>query len=398
MSDTPANDARTASRPVRLLLAVDSLEVGGAERHVVDLALAMRRLGHEVEVACSVAGELSAPLAEEGLTVRPLLDRRVKRRVGAGYAWRLGRLVRSGRFDLVHAHIYASAAASALATLGTGVPLVVTEHTEGAWQGQPARLVSRLVYGRARRVIAVSGQIQSRLLARDGVPPEKISVIPNAVIPSLGRLRDSSSVLPDVPMDRPLVGVVARLQPEKGISTFLKAAASVRARVPDALFLVVGDGPLRGELHAFARASGLSDGVRFLGHRTEAREIVGLLDVLVVPSFTEGAPLIVLEAMASGVPVVASAVGGIPDQVRHGREALLVEPGDPGALGEALVGLLRDPSLARRLADAGLRRTEREFNHETMVRRVEAVYRAALGPWDTGGGTATREQELETVE
>ena len=395
--DTSALEARMASGPVRLLLVVDSLDVGGAERHVVDLALAMRRVGYEVEVACSAAGELSAALEREGLPLRPLLGRRVKRRVDAGYALELRRLVRRGRFDLVHAHIYASAAASALATLGTGVPLVVTEHTEGAWQGWQARLVSRLVYRRARRVISVSGPIRDRLLRRDGVPPEKISVIPNAVIPNPGRLQRSSAP-PDVSDERPLVGTVARLQPEKGITTLLKAASSVCAEVPDARFLVVGDGPLRGELLALARSLGLSDRVRFLGHRSDAREIVGALDVLVVPSLTEGAPLIVLEAMASGVPVVASAVGGIPDQVRHAKEGLLVEPGDPGALGEALVDLLRDPARARRLGEAGLRRTEREFGHETMVRRVQAVYRAALGLGETGDGIAPEEKELEAVE
>ena len=397
MVDAWADDARTASRPVRLLLVVDSLDIGGAERHVVDLALALRRRGHEVEVACSVAGELSASFVEEGLPVRPLLDRRIKRRVGVGYARALGRLVRRGRFDLVHAHIYASAAASALATVGTGVPLVVTEHTEGAWQGRWARLVSRLVYRRARRVIAVSGSIRERLIARDGVTPEKISVIPNAVIPTPGRLGDPYSVPPDVPQGRPLVGVVARLQPEKGVTALLNAAANVCAEMPEARFLVVGDGPLRGELTALARTLGLSERVRFLGHRSDAREVVGMLDVLVVPSLTEGAPLIVLEAMASGVPVVASGVGGIPDQVRHGQEGLLVKPGDPDALGQALVGLLRDPARARRLGDAGLRRTETEFGHGTMVRRVEAVYRTVLGPRWTEG-TAPKEKELEIVE
>ena len=101
--------------------------------------------------------------------------------------------------------------------------------------------------------------------------------------------------------------------------------------------------------------------------------------MLVVPSFTEGAPLVVLEAMAAGVPVVASAVGGIPDQVRHGREGLLVPPGDPAALGDALLGLLRDPPRARRLGEAGRRRAASRFGHEAMVRQIEAVYDDALG-------------------
>ena len=366
-------------KAVRLLLVVDSLEVGGAERHVVDLAVALCREGHEVTVACSVAGELSDPLDGANVPVRVLLDRLVKRRVSVAYARGLRRLIGEGRYDLVHAHIYASAAASALATSGTGVPLVVTEHTEGAWQGRCAHLVSRLIYRRARRMIAVSSPIRGRLIERDGVPPEKINLIPNAVIPASDGHASTSGVLPDEWRKGPLVGVVARLQPEKGVADFLKAVARVSAACPEARFLVVGEGPLREELLGLVDRLGLRGRVRFLGHRPDARDLIGLFDVLVVPSLTEGTPLIVLEAMAGGVPVVASAVGGIPDQVRHDREGLLIPPGDTTALGDVLLELLQDPDRARRLGEAGRRRADSEFAHAGMVRKIEAVYHAALG-------------------
>lgn len=361
------------------MLVVDSLEVGGAERHVVDLAVALRRKGHGVTVACSATGGLSDLLDGANVPVRVLLDRLVKRRVSVTYARGLRRLVREQRFDLVHAHIYASAAASALATVGTGVPLVVTEHTEGAWQGRHARLLSRLIYRRARSVIAVSSPIRGRLLERDGVPPEKISFIPNAVISASGRKPGTTSTLPDERREGPLVGVVARLQPEKGVANFLKAAARVSAACPAARFLVVGDGPLREVLLRLADRLGLRERVRFLGHRADARELVGLLDVLVVPSLTEGTPLIVLEAMAAGVPLVASAVGGVTDQVRHGKEGLLIPPGDATALGDALLELLQDPDRAHRLGEAGRRRADSVFSHAAMVRKIEGVYHAALG-------------------
>jgi glycosyltransferase involved in cell wall biosynthesis len=135
---------------------------------------------------------------------------------------------------------------------------------------------------------------------------------------------------------------------------------------------------LREELLGFAKRGALRERVRFLGYRADARALVGLLDVLVVPSLTEGSPLIVLEAMAAGVPVVASAVGGIPDQVRHGEEGLLVPPDDPDALAETLGTLLRNPTRARRLGEAGRRRAGNEFCHDTLVRRIEAIYCAAL--------------------
>ena len=365
-------------KPLRLLLVVDSLEVGGAERHVVDLAAALRRKGHEVEVACSVAGGLAQRLQEDGVPFRPLTERLVKRRVSPAYARGVGRLLREKRFDLVHAHIYASAVAAAIATRRTGPRLVITEHTEAAWQTWWTRRVSRWAHGRASHTIAVSTPIRRRLIGKDRVPHERISLIPNAVIPADDDPPDLSGTLPDGWLEGPLVGVVARLQPEKGVATFLKAAARVSKASPEARFLVVGDGPLREELLGLAGRLGMEDRVRFLGYRTDARALIGLLDVLVVPSLTEGSPLIVLEAMAAGVPVVASAVGGIPDQARHGEEGLLVPPGDPEALAGAMGELLRDPSRARLLGAAGRRRTENEFSHETLVRRIEGIYRAVL--------------------
>jgi glycosyltransferase involved in cell wall biosynthesis len=368
----------TRARPLRLLLVVDSLEVGGAERHVVDLAMALHRKGHEVEVACSVSGGLSEPLEAAGVPVWPLTRRLVKRRVSVAYARGIRRLLRERRFDLVHAHIFASAVAAAIATLGKEAPLVITEHTEASWQTWRTRRVSRWAHRRAKRVIAVSTPIERRLIERDGVPPHLVTRIPNAVIPASDEPPDPAGALPDGWVEGPLVGVVARLQPEKGVANFLKAAARVSEISPRARFLVVGDGPLREELLNLVEHLGISERVRFLGYRTDSRALMGLMDLLVVPSLTEGSPLIVLEAMAAGVPVVASAVGGIPDQVRHGREGILVPPDDPDALGDALGALLRDPAYARRLGEAGRRRTENEFSHETLVRRIEAVYRAAI--------------------
>ena len=360
------------------MLVVDSLEVGGAERHVVDLAVALSRKEFEVTVACSVAGDLSESLEEANVPVRSLLDQLVKRRVSAAYGRELRRLAKEERFDLVHAHVYASAAAAAIATVGTGVPLVVTEHTEAIWRGRRARLVTRWFCRRASRVIAVSDAVKRRLVKQDDVPPEKIAVIPNAV-PANPDSGSGTPPLRDELRDRPLVGVLARLQPEKGVATFLKAGAHVAKVVPQACFIVVGDGPLRTELEVLVRRLCMEQNVRFLGFRSDPRALIELLEVLVVPSLTEGAPLVVLEAMAAGVPIVASAVGGIPDQIRHEGEGLLVPPGDPAALGDAVLKLLRDPGLARRMGASGCRKATTVFSHAKMVARTEDVYRAALG-------------------
>jgi glycosyltransferase involved in cell wall biosynthesis len=363
---------------VRLLLVVDSLEVGGAERQVVDLAVALRRKGYGITVACSVTGDLSGALEEADIPVRPLLRRLVKRRLSLVYAWRLRRLLRKERFDLVHTHIYASVVAAAIATLGSDVPLVITEHTEASWQNWRARWVSRWVYRRVARIIAVSTPIRRRLIERDNVHPDLIAIVPNAVVSASEPHADAQ--LPAELRERSLVGVVARLQPEKGVANFLKAAARIAPQFPGAHFVVAGDGPLRQQLADLTEDLGLKSRVHFLGFRSDASALMRFLDVLVVPSLSEGSPLVTLEAMAAGVPVVASAVGGIPDQIRHDKEGLLVPPDDTKTLGDALLALLHDPARARQLGQAGHRRTTSQFSHAAMVRRIEDVYHAVLGP------------------
>jgi glycosyltransferase involved in cell wall biosynthesis len=383
-----------ASGPIRLLLVVDSLEMGGAERQVVDLAVALRRKGYGITVACSVAGELADALERADVPVRPLLKRLVKRHLSLAYAWRLRRSLKRENFDLVHAHIYASIAAAAIATLGMDVPLVITEHTEASWQRRRARWVSRWIYSRVERIIAVSTPIRRRLIERDDVHPDLITIVPNAMTSTSEPLADAS--LPTELRERPLVGVVARLQPEKGVEYFLRAAARVAAKFPEAHFVVAGDGPLRHELVALSEDLGLRERVHFLGFRSDASELMESLDVLVVPSLTEGSPLVTLEAMAAGVPVVASAVGGIPDQIRHDREGLLVPPGDAAAISDALLTLLRDPARASRLGEAARRRAASRFSHDTMVRRIEDVYRDVLGR-PAAQSIAPDEPELRTT-
>ena len=181
------------------------------------------------------------------------------------------------------------------------------------------------------------------------------------------------------------------------MANFLKAAVRVAPQFPEAHFVIAGDGPLRQELVALAEDLGLRDRVHFLGFRSDASALMGSLDVLVVPSLTEGSPLVTLEAMAAGVPVVASAVGGIPDQVRHGKEGLLVPPGDTGAMGDAIVALLRDPARARSLGEAGRRRATSEFSHAAMVRRIEDVYRDILGRPAPQSITPEEEPELRAT-
>lgn len=361
---------------MRILMVVDSLQVAGGERHAVDLACALVERGHTVAVACASGGALQHVLARNYIPVHVLLDRAVKRRVSVRFALQLRQVLDDHHMDLVHAHMYASAAAGALAVAGRAVPFVTTEHSQAGWRGAVNRQVSRSVLGRAGACIAVSSGIRQRLIQVDRVQASRVFTIANTVLPAVHGGKFPAGL---VHGEHSLVGVVARLQPEKGVGVFLEAAVHIQRVRPDCRFVIVGDGPLRERLERRAHELDLCDRTQFLGFREDATAIMSLLDVLVVPSLSEGTPLVVLEAMMAGIPIVASCVGGIPQQIRHCHEGLLVPSRDPHALAQACLALLNAPGLAQRLALEAQQRSIQEFDHGTMVDRIEGVYHRVLG-------------------
>ncbi len=350
----------------RVLLAIDSLQLGGAERHVVDLATALRDRGNDVGVACSAAGPLAEELRARRIRLHVLAPSCVKRRTSLRYAHELRRLVRRERPDVVHAHLYASGVAAAFATFVTGIPLVVTEQTEAPWRSARARLTSRFVYRRAAAVIAVSNAIRDVLLTRYGVPAERVRIVRNSVRPMPAA---------SVARNGPTVGAIARLHPEKGLTFLLDAAPRIAALVPDVRFVIVGEGPLRDELEAHAARTGIADRIRFEGGRDDARELIAGFDVLALPSISEGTPLTIVEAMLAEIPVVASAVGGIPEQIEDRRTGFLVPPCDAESLATATVAALTDDPLVQRVRRAARAHAEVEFSHARMVERIAALYR-----------------------
>ena len=349
---------------MRALLIIDSLSVGGAERHLVDLARRLHGRGHTVVVACSVGGPGADELEAAGVRVEVLCRRVVKRRLSVAWAWRLRRLVTSFDPDVVHAHLHAACWAAALALVGSRRRLVMTDQTEGPWRGRLAGAMSTWAYARAERVIAVSEAI-ARRLCDYGVPRERISVVRNTVVPA-------------DPVERPAegrtVGVIARLVPEKGLEDFVEAMAALRGEDGTTRAVIVGDGPLRDALEERCTALGLDGAVAFWGERTDARSLLRKFDVLAVPSRAEGTPLTILEAMWAGVPLVATTAGGIPEQIRDGREALLVSPGDVAGLADALRRVLDRRALARRLAASARHRAATTFSPDRMVDAILAVY------------------------
>ena len=361
----------------RILYVIDSLSIGGAETLLVDLVDAARARGYAPSVAYFTPGPLIAGLEERGvqatrISTAGLRDpRALPRLIG---------LMRRSRPHVVHTHLTKSNLLGQLAARLAGVPLrVLSVHNMDPWRRRRAlSLVHRLATAGAHRQIAVSREVAEFTAASGGTSAEGITVIDNGVDT---RRFDPDAVTPleltefGVPAGRIAVAVIGRLVPQKDHATFLAAAATLADRVPDAHFLIVGQGELRGELERAARSRGLGpDRLTFTGIIRDMPRLLAALDVVVFSSAWEGLPVTLLEAMAMRRCVVTTAVGGIPGVATDGRDALLVPPRDPGALAEAVHAALTDPERRRRIGRAARATIEARFSAATMMERTFALY------------------------
>lgn len=360
----------------QVLAVVDSLEVGGAQMHVLTLGRMLASHGYELTVATAGNGPLVRELRAAGIPVVSLVPRDIQHRLSPGFTARLARMIAVRQVDLIHAHLYSGAVASAVVAPLHGLPLVLTHHSERAWQGPWHRSLSRWADRRADVVISVS----SNLLPAIDAPASRTHLIPNGVAlppapddPASPGMRGALGLPPDAYV----TAWVGRFTEEKDPHAFVRVAARVAARCPHAHFLLVGDGPLRGSVEREVETLGLRSRTTLLGYRRCAAELMPAADVVALTSRREAAPLVVLEAMAASRPVVAGAAGDVPLQVVDGVTGFVLQPGDDGGFAEALARLA-DPALRRRLGEEGRRRAARQFTAELMAQRTLAVYEAVL--------------------
>ena len=333
---------------------IQVFDVGGAELLVVSLARGAREAGHEVGIAAA-PGPLADVLGVEPYPL-PVLERR-KRLVPKG-ALQLRRAIRDFEPDLVHAHNPAMAAIATLATMrGRRPPALVTVHGVPDADYPTAARVLRL----GGLPVVACGDAVASALRDDRV--DVAATIPNAVPPApppAGRRAIADEF--GIPESAPLVVTVGRLAPVKNQSLAIRALTEV----PGARLLVVGDGPLRGELEQAATVAGVADRVTFAGMRSDARALIGAADVAVISSEGEGLPLVALEALAGETPLVATAGRGLRELLTDGETARLVPPGDERALAAAIGEVLGDADLRRRLV-AGGRALAAEHDEAEMV-------------------------------
>ena len=366
---------------LRVFHLIKGLGRGGAE----SLLLGCGGRGEETSVVYGAGyflpwkDALAAPLREVGVEVE-----RFTARTAPGMLAQVPRIasfLRRWRADVLHCHLPLAGVAGRLAGRLAGVPVVYTEHNLMERYHPWTRRANLWTWGLQARVVAVSAEVAASIerhggstvpvrVVRNGVPVDRLRRDPAAGVALRRRL--------GIAEDAPVVGQVAVFRRQKRLDLWLETAREVRRRRPDARFLLVGDGPLRGEVESLARELGLGDAVCFAGLQDDVRPYLSAMDLLLVSSEHEGLPLVLLEAMALELPVVATAVGGMPEVVRDPETGRLVPFGRPAEAAALALELLADPAKREGMGRAARRRVVEKYGTGRMVAELETLYREVV--------------------
>lgn len=372
------------------------LNIGGAASHVINLNRGLGAAQFSSKLISGIEGPAEGsmwdyarsvdvhPVLEQDMTPEASLRMRDIKALG-----HLVSFIRRERPHIVHTHTSKAGLLGRLAARMAGVPVVVhTYHghvLQGYFNPRTTRLLRRLEQALARatdRIVAVSEEVRRDLIAYGVAPPEKIEVISLGLDlePFLHCHERAGEFRSEVGLTNGarLVGIVGRLFPVKNHRLFLDAASRLVQQHLSPHFVVVGDGTLRSEMEQYAIALGLANRVIFTGWRQDVTRIYADLDVLVVSSDQEGTPVAAIEAMASGLPIVATRVGGLAGIVNDGESGYLVPPRDPDALADAIDRVLRHPGTAGRMGQAGRAIARSRYTHERLVSDMQLLYQSLL--------------------
>jgi glycosyltransferase involved in cell wall biosynthesis len=360
---------------VSVAVFLTRFQPGGTERQMIELIRRLDPSRFRVHVACfDKSGAWLPRVAERAASLVEFPIRGFARPRTIAALLGFARWCRQERIEVVQTcDLYANVFGLPGAALA-GVPVRIGSRRELNPDKAPGQIrLQRQAYRCATTVVANSAAARD-ILEQEGLAPASIAVVPNGIEATLYPDRDA------VTARRPVRSVitVANLRPEKSHETLIAAAELVAAEFPDVQFQVVGDGLRRSELEALVRAGGLERRVQFLGHREDVPRLLAEADVFVLPSRSEAFPNCAIEAMAAGLPVVASATGGLLDLIEHGHTGLLFEPGNPEALAAALRHLFTDRGTAAGIGQRAQTQVRQRYSFERMVRSFEDLYAASL--------------------
>jgi glycosyltransferase involved in cell wall biosynthesis len=288
------------------------------------------------------------------------------------------KVIREEKIDVMHLQAYGASTFGRLAGIITGVPTIVHAHDDDSNYPWYQRIADLILSRSTDKAIAVSESVKESSVRKRKICEDRVVVMHNGIPLEKFRMPESDEIEKEkgrlgISLNSKVVGTVARLRKEKGIEYLLKSVPKVLAVFPNTIFLIVGDGPLRGELESLSRRLRIDQNVIFTGYQEDVPKILSIFDIKVLPSLTEGFGLVIVEAMAMGKPIIATNVGGTKEILKDGETGLLVPSKDPKILSEKIIYLLSNEGEAKRL---GMKAKEesKKYDINLYVRRLEEQY------------------------
>jgi glycosyltransferase involved in cell wall biosynthesis len=365
---------------INVLHVICSLPLGGAENQVVTLASALSSDRYKIHVCClRREGVQANVLRARGINVIAL---NMRLRYWPIAVYRLYRLIKQLKPQIVHTHMNEAGIWGGMAGKLAGVPVIIATEHSIAFTRKRHMFIELLINYFADKRTAVSEEIRQCYIENQLGSPEKIITIPNAVdVERFVGLNSRNQLRTQIGVNASflLIGTVARLVQPKRLDYLIEAARLVCDAVPQARFLIIGDGTLREELEGQAVQLGLApEYVRFLGSRQDVPDLLSALDIFVLSSEMEGLPVSLLEAMAASKPIVVTRVGAIPQVIQDGHSGLLVSPHDPAGLARAILTLIGDSTLRESLSREAYRTVEARFSTDIVRQQIIALYGSLL--------------------
>jgi glycosyltransferase involved in cell wall biosynthesis len=379
---------KTRMKRVHVLTLIDHLSVtGGAERLALDIATRLDPSRFRSTLCASRFAPGGTPSENERHALDRMSEADVhflplsRRRRGEVLPWRhLAAYVRREHVDVLHAHLFGSNLWGTVIGRLARVPVVVAHEHTWSYEGQPMRrTLDREIIGRwSDAFVAVSREDRRRMVEIERISPERIRFVPNGIASrALTHGRDLRPEL-GIALGAPVIGAVGRLRAQKAYDVLIQAGALLRKDHPGLRLVIAGNGSEKQRLETLASELGVHDMVMMLGRRLDIPDLLPMFDIAVSSSDFEGSPLAVMEYMEAARPIVATNVGGVPDLIEDGVHGLLVPPRDPARLAAAIDALLRDPVQAQALGGRARERRRQEFDLDTMVGKIEALYEELL--------------------
>lgn len=371
-----------AAAKVKVMQITHDLKIGGLQRVVVDLALNLDKRRYSVSVcALKGGGPFEEELLRHGISVfkLPVIPNQ------ADYFgfWKLSRILNRERPDLIHTHNTHPLIDGVAAAILAGVPARIhTDHARQFPDKKRYMIAERILSARINQMVAVSEAAKESLYSHEGIRPDRIKVVLNGIDGEkyYGKVScaEKRKEMKIEAGDGPVLGFVGRLSPEKGLIYLIEAMERLAEEFPKVLLLIAGDGELIEELSIEVRRRSLARNVRFLGPRLDVNEVMSVFDIFVLPSLREGLPLVLLEAMAASLPIVATDVGGNRTAVVEGVNGLIVPSKEIDLLHHALRRLILSEDLRREFSQNSLRLFRGQFSIEKMIKEYEAIYEDCL--------------------